>query len=179
MNIDDLVGTEEENFVENETQNTQGAESAKNTESTDVDNSLKVLAVDDTAFFLRQLQSYFNDTPYKVICVNSGKSALQYLSANSVPDLFILDIDMPTMDGYTLAKNIRGKGIEKPIIFLTSHKDKASVIKAIEAGGVDFIIKPCRKEDVISRVSKHLSPSTPDSNIDFESDSSSEGDEQG
>ena len=137
------------------------------------DGSTRILAVDDTAFFLRQLQSYFSDTPYKVICVNSGKQALLFLNQNRAPDLFLLDIDMPQMDGYTLAKAIRDRGFKQPIIFLTSHKNRAAVMKAIDAGGVDFIVKPCRKEDVVARVTKHLSgESSEDSGINVDSVSS-------
>ena len=157
--------------------NTTESTTSTNTEPPeDSDGSLKLLAVDDTAFFLRQLQSYFSDTPYKIICVNSGVNALKYLNEYGAPDLFLLDIDMPKMNGYTLAKNIRERGFKQPIIFLTSHKNRAAVLKAIEAGGVDFIIKPCKKEDVVARVTKHIEPGA-ESELDADAVLSSADDE--
>ena len=166
MNIEELANTPDNNNHEKEnakkskiTEKDSVISSIENDEHDDEDDGrLKILAVDDTAFFLRQLQSYFNDTPYALVCVNSGKQALRYLNENRMPDLFLLDIDMPEMNGYELAKHIQDRGLDKPIIFLTSHKNRAAVMKAIEAGGVDFIVKPCRKEDVVARVNKHLFP---------------------
>ena len=115
----------------------------------------KILAVDDTSFFLERLKLYFKDTPYEVTFVNSGHTALRFLKSKQ-PDLFILDINMPQMNGYELAKTIREQGVTKPIIFLTSNADKYSVVKAIQAGGSDFIIKPCTKEQIMERLEKHL-----------------------
>ena len=114
-----------------------------------------ILAVDDSAFFLQQIKGYLMDTKYEVTCVNSGKSALKYLLTNQ-PDLFILDIHMPEMDGYDLARAIKAKGMEQPIIFLTSHASKVAVVNTMEAGGSDFIVKPCTKELLIERIAKHL-----------------------
>ena len=114
-----------------------------------------ILAVDDTSFFLERLKLFFGGTPYKITCVKSGKMALRFLSANK-PDLFLLDIGMPEMDGFELAKEIRAMGITSPIIFLTSHSTKKSVLDAMKAGGSDFIIKPNTKEYIMGRVKAHL-----------------------
>ena len=120
------------------------------------DRVFKILAVDDTSFFLERLKLYFADTQYKTTFVNSGHTALRFLK-NNVPDLFILDINMPGMDGYELAEKIREHGITKPILFLTSNANRNSVLKAISAGGTDFVVKPCTKEQIIERVEKNLS----------------------
>ena len=114
-----------------------------------------ILAVDDTSFFLQQLKLHLKGTSYNITCVNSGDAALRFLT-NNRPDLFLLDIDMPGMNGYELAKEIRARGITQPIIFLTSHARRTSVVSAVQAGGSDYIVKPCTKEQILKRIEKHL-----------------------
>jgi len=114
-----------------------------------------VLAVDDAALSLNMLKQNLQGEPYKLICVNSGESALQYLK-NNTPDLFLLDIEMPKMNGYELAEKIRGNGYAAPIIFLTGNSAKEYVIKAIKAGASDFIVKPVYKENLTEKINKHL-----------------------
>ena len=114
-----------------------------------------ILAVDDQAISLSTLKSFLKDTPYKLTCSASGEDALNFLQHNT-PDLFILDIMMPEMDGYELAEKIRKRDQKTPIIFLTGNSTKESVLKAILAGGADFIVKPVNKEQVIKRISKFI-----------------------
>jgi CheY-like chemotaxis protein/HPt (histidine-containing phosphotransfer) domain-containing protein len=125
-----------------------------------------ILAVDDTAFFLTMLKTTLNGTEYKVTCVTSGRDGLKFLEKNQV-DLFLLDIEMPGMNGYELAAKIRDYEIMKahtlhtkerkaPIIFLTGNAKKDNVTKAMRAGGSDFIIKPINKELLIAKISKYI-----------------------
>jgi CheY-like chemotaxis protein len=114
-----------------------------------------ILAVDDSAFILGILKNILPPTEYKLTCVTSGGDALKFLQTNR-PELFILDIEMPRMDGYELAQKIREAGQTAPIIFLTGNSTKEYVIKAVKAGGVDFIVKPVDKEHVLARIAKHL-----------------------
>jgi DNA-binding response OmpR family regulator len=90
-----------------------------------------------------------------LICVNSGDDALRYLKSHQ-PDLFILDIEMPKMNGYDLALKIREVGQRAPIIFLTGNATKRNVIRAIEAGASDFIVKPIDKKYVAYKINKYL-----------------------
>ena len=117
----------------------------------------KILAVDDRAFFLNALKSQLQHSGYKLTCVNSGIGALSYLQKNS-PDLFILDIEMPGMDGYELAEKIKAAGHKAPIIFLTGNAKKEYVVKAIRSGGSDFIVKPISKAQVLERIGKYIQP---------------------
>jgi len=117
----------------------------------------RILAVDDNAFFLDTLKHALQETDYKLTCVNSGITALRFLQNNS-PDLFILDIDMPEMNGYELAQKIRAYGKKAPIIFLTGNATQEYVIKAINAGAADFIVKPITQKHVIERIDKSLFP---------------------
>lgn len=112
-----------------------------------------ILAVDDNAFLLDTLKKALLDTEYKLIGVSSGKAALKFIQNHS-PDLFILDIEMPEMDGYELAQKIREYGIKAPIIFITGNATKDYVLKAIRADAADFIVKPVTKKQVIERINK-------------------------
>ena len=121
----------------------------------EVEREYKVLAVDDASFFLNTLKAFLAETQFKVTCVTSGATALRYLASHT-PDLFILDIEMPEMDGYELAKEIKKRGFKAPIIFLTGNASKEYVMKAIKSGGVDFIVKPIDKNRVLEKIKHHV-----------------------
>jgi CheY-like chemotaxis protein len=114
-----------------------------------------ILAVDDTAFFLSVLKSILQETEYKLTCVTSGDDALKCLERYR-PDLLLLDIEMPGMNGYQLAEKIRECGQKAPIIFLTGNSKKESVVKAVKAGAVDFIVKPVNKKEVIAKIGRYI-----------------------
>lgn len=121
------------------------------------DSSKKILAVDDKPEIVSFVSSALIGH-YKVVGVTGGLAALNALELHH-PDLFILDIDMPKMDGYELAKKIRSnKNYENaPIIFLTGTSSKERITKAIEAGGNDFIVKPVSQATLLTKVGKYLS----------------------
>ena len=115
----------------------------------------RILAVDDVPFFLKTLERALQESNYELVAVTSGQVALRYLQ-NSRPDLFILDIEMPEMNGYELAKNIREAGHTAPILFLTSNAQQECVLRAIEAGAADFVLKPINGEYLLARIEKHI-----------------------
>jgi len=121
----------------------------------DVTSDARILAVDDTAFFLTILKKILQDTRYKLTCVSSGRDALKYLE-KSQPDIFLLDIEMPGMDGYELAARIKEIGQKAPIIFLTGNAKKEYLAKAVKVGAVDFIIKPINKDVLLGKIRKYL-----------------------
>ena len=114
-----------------------------------------ILAVDDAAISLTMLKKCLQGEPYKLICISSGESALQFLKNND-PDPFILDIEMPKMNGYELAAKIKENGHKAPIIFLTGNVTKGYLMKALQAGASDFIGKPIDKKYLSSKIYKHL-----------------------
>jgi CheY-like chemotaxis protein len=114
-----------------------------------------ILAVDDSAFILGILRNILNSPRYKLTCVTNANDALKFIS-NHRPDLFILDIEMPKINGYELAKNIKESGQTGPIIFLTANATKEYLIRAVNAGAVDFIVKPVDKDHVLARIAKHI-----------------------
>jgi CheY-like chemotaxis protein len=119
-----------------------------------VNRKTSILAVDDSAFILGVLKTILQGDEYKLTCVTSGKEALIYIQ-NHNPDLFILDIEMPKIDGYELARKIKERGHAAPIIFLTANATKEYVIQAANVGAVDFIVKPVDKEQVLERIARH------------------------
>ena len=116
-----------------------------------------ILAVDDRYFFLTAIKNMLQGTGYKATCVNSGEAALKYLETHR-PALFLLDIEMPFMDGYELARRIRKSGQTAPIVFLTGNADKNSVVLALQAGAADFIVKPITKEQLLERIGRYIEP---------------------
>jgi CheY-like chemotaxis protein len=115
----------------------------------------KILAVDDTAFFLTILKKILQDSRYNLTCVSSGRDALKYLEKHT-PDMFLLDIEMPGMDGYELATKIKEGGYKAPIIFLTGNAKKEYLAKAVKSGAADFIIKPINKDVLLDKIRKYL-----------------------
>jgi len=114
-----------------------------------------ILAVDDTPFFLTTLKKIMQDTAYKLICVTLARDALKFLEKHH-PDLLLLDIEMPEMDGYELAAKIREKGEKAPIVFLTGNAKRENVVKAVGAGAADFIVKPINKEGVLAKIERYI-----------------------
>jgi DNA-binding response OmpR family regulator len=113
----------------------------------------RILVVDDADLILHVLRTFLQETEYKLICTTSANAALNFLQTNK-PDLFILDIEMPEMNGYELAQRIRALRQEAPIIFLTGNTSQESVEKALMVGAADFIAKPISKAKLIERISK-------------------------
>lgn len=106
----------------------------------------KIVAVDDSGIILKMLIKVLGDA-YDLHAFSSGKRALQFLK-DKTPDLIILDIDMPEINGYEMLKLIREREQLKdiPIIFLTSNNDKSYVVKAVAVGADDYVIKPIDEE---------------------------------
>ncbi|MCL2068802.1 MAG: response regulator [Oscillospiraceae bacterium] len=115
----------------------------------------KILAVDDVSVFLKSLTMQLKNHPYDLMCTSSAKFALRYLQANR-PDLFILDIEMPDINGFELAEKIRELGHTAPIIFLTGESHKDSIVKALQIGVADYILKPFHKEQLLEKIEKHI-----------------------
>lgn len=115
-----------------------------------------ILAVDDMKPLLSSVVSMLLDQ-YVVMAVTSGVSALKVLEKHS-PSLFLLDIEMPQMDGYELAAAIRAdeRFKDTPIIFLTAKANREAVVAAIQHGGNDYIVKPVEKELLLEKIQRFL-----------------------
>lgn len=121
-----------------------------------MENSKTIMVVDDTPSNLQYAMAVLTDT-YKVIPVKSGEACISALDKVS-PDLILLDIEMPGMDGFeTLEKIRRISGMEKvPVIFLTALSDNEHELKGFKAGAVDFILKPFVPEIMLARIATQI-----------------------
>lgn len=115
----------------------------------------KIVAVDDSGIILKMLTKVLGDK-YEVHAFSTGKRALQFLKEKDrKPDLIILDIDMPEINGYEMLQMIKEKDhLEQvPVIFLTSNSDKSHVVKAVAGGAKDYVVKPIDEEILMEKVS--------------------------
>ena len=111
-----------------------------------------LLIVDDEAGIVDMLRAYFSPR-YEVLTAYSGKEAVQ--KAGQGPDLILLDINMPGMDGLTVCQTIRAY-VTCPILFLTARIESADKIEGFRAGADDYIVKPFDLDELAARVEAHL-----------------------
>jgi two-component system, sensor histidine kinase and response regulator len=116
-----------------------------------------ILAIDDTPENLHLLISILVKQGYKVRPASSGMRALS-AAKQDPPDLILLDIMMPEMDGYTICEQLKAdeRTRDIPIVFLSALPDIVNKIKAFEMGGVDYITKPFQVQEVVARVRTQL-----------------------
>ena len=118
----------------------------------------KVLIIEDDKDFLWILRQSFEAAGLTVIYAQDGEEGLQKAQSEN-PALLLVDIGLPKMDGIAVAKALRGKGVEAPIIFLTNMKDMDHISEALEAGGggADYIVKSDVQIDaIVDRVKNKL-----------------------
>ncbi len=123
---------------------------------TDYKGSLMI--VDDVPENLRILQEMLSSSGYRILMFPSGKMALNAIARHK-PDLLLLDIMMPEMDGFAMLRSLRemeGCG-DLPVIFISALGETHSKVRAFRMGGVDYITKPFQHEEVLARVETHLS----------------------
>ncbi|MCW5201362.1 response regulator transcription factor [Desulfobulbus sp. US4] len=122
-----------------------------------MDRPCTVLIVDDDPFGIIQLQTLLKDSGYELVTASDGASAVEIARRRS-PDIILLDIIMPEMDGYETCRRLKGNGKSEdiPIIFLSGLHSTEEKINAFEAGGVDYITKPFSEKEVLIRLRTHL-----------------------
>lgn len=116
-----------------------------------------LLIVDDIPTNLKVLLTYLHDLNYEVLVAQNGEDALEKV-AYAKPDLVLLDVMMPKMDGFEVCRRLKmdDKFRDIPVIFMTALTDTVDKIKGFEIGAVDYIIKPIQHEEVLARVTTHL-----------------------
>jgi len=116
-----------------------------------------VLVVDDNPKNVQIIALLLNELKYKIIIAVNGKSAID-LVERVRPDLILLDVMMPGMDGFEACQIIKTKAENEniPVIFITALSEKINIVKGFEVGGVDYITKPFNKEELISRIKTHF-----------------------
>lgn len=121
------------------------------------EKSPTVLIVDDNSNNVKIIALALQPLNFKLVIATSGKTAIEMVEKTR-PDLVLLDVMMPGMDGFETCKIIKSKeeNANLPVIFLTALTDKENTLKGFENGGVDYITKPFNKDELISRVKTHL-----------------------
>jgi len=116
-----------------------------------------ILIVEDNPINSTLCRSLLNKNGYATEVCNDGESALVFLSTNS-PDLILLDIIMPGIDGFEFCESLKihPRHKDTPVIFLSAMDDEASIIKGFNSGGVDYITKPFRTQELLARTKTHV-----------------------
>lgn len=113
-----------------------------------------IVSIDDSNVVLMSIEKILSEK-YQVKSFSKVMRGMHFLKLN-VPDLIILDIDMPEMDGMEALKHIKEREELKdvPVIFLTSNADREHVVNAVALGAVDYMIKPVKEEILLSKIRK-------------------------
>lgn len=117
----------------------------------------RILIVDDTPENIQILVGILRDRGYELSVATNGKQALE-VAAKVVPDLILLDVVMPEMDGYETCRALKADSHHRdtPVIFLTSKSESEDIVRGFEAGAVDYVAKPFNSHELLARISTHL-----------------------
>jgi DNA-binding NtrC family response regulator len=117
----------------------------------------KILLVDDVSTNLAVLTAALEPEGYEILVAHDGATALK-VAARAKPDLILLDIMMPEIDGLETCRRLKQSETtrEIPVIFITARTEMECIVEGFRAGGVDYVVKPFQTEEVLSRVATHL-----------------------
>ena len=117
----------------------------------------KILIVDDEPDILEYLKKYLERSSFKVLVASSGKDCLD-IAAKESPDLILLDIIMPLMDGYEVIKKLRDNRRTKniPVVIHSVKKETKSIFKCMELGSVDYVTKPSAIGDLLEVIRRYV-----------------------
>ena len=132
-----------------------------------MENNPKILLVEDDQNFGDVLKSYLEMHDYNVTLATDGVAGMDKFRKSKF-DLCILDVMMPKKDGFTLAKEIREKDQETPLIFLTAKTLKDDLLQGFKIGADDYITKPFNSEELLLRIQAILKRSIPKENPEDE-----------
>ncbi|MBN8248891.1 MAG: hybrid sensor histidine kinase/response regulator, partial [Verrucomicrobia bacterium] len=118
---------------------------------------VRILIVDDQPANLQVLGTLLDQRGYDVVPAPDGAAALRRLAIRP-PDLVLLDVMMPGMNGFEVCRQIREQRAldDLPVIFLSAADDKEVIVRALESGGVDYVTKPFNPAELLGRVKTHL-----------------------
>lgn len=120
-------------------------------------SDIYILIVDDTPKNIQLLGTILKDKGYQILFASNGIHALKILE-KKLPDLILLDIMMPDLDGYETCKRIKEDPVkaEIPIIFISAKNETEDLVKGFEVGAVDYVTKPFQSAELLSRVRTHV-----------------------
>ncbi len=117
----------------------------------------QILIVDDTPANIDVLDQFLEQEGYRISVASSGEAAIELIH-KTLPDLILLDVMMPGIDGFETCRRLKKiePAAEIPVIFITAKNETADIVKGFTLGGVDYITKPFRQEEVLARIRIHL-----------------------
>ena len=115
----------------------------------------RILIIEDDASILLGLEKSLKFHGYDVICAKDGESGLR-LATQKSPDLIILDIMLPKLDGYQLCQQLRENDIEIPIIMVTAKEQERDKVMGLELGADDYVTKPFSLLELLARIKAFL-----------------------
>lgn len=118
-------------------------------------SAVKILYVEDEVFLGKIVRESLIAKGYDVCMVQDGKAVISHLE-NFDPDICVLDVMLPSIDGYTLAKKIKASQSELPIIFVSAKNQTEDVVKGFQVGGSDYLRKPFSIEELVVRIESLL-----------------------
>ncbi|AUI69630.2 response regulator [Beggiatoa leptomitoformis] len=129
-----------------------------NTMKTDNKEQTTILLVDDIAENLALLSECFEGAGMEIMAALTGEEALELVRYMSKPDIIMLDVMMPRMDGFETCRQLKSyaETADIPVIFITALADTESKVKSFAVGAVDYVCKPIQRDEVLSRVNTHL-----------------------
>lgn len=113
----------------------------------------KILVVDDDPDMLEMIREYFTLKGYEVQCATDGEQAINKIKSD--PDIILLDVNIPILDGFEVCMKIRGL-ISCPILFLTARVEETDKVMGLEIGGDDYVLKPFSFKELDARIKAHI-----------------------
>lgn len=115
-------------------------------------NPLRILVVDDEPAIRRFLHTSLGSQGYTVVDAEDGNAALAQLALNPAPDVLVLDLGLPGMDGFEIIRRVREAGSTVPIVVLSVRTDEAGKVRALDLGADDYVTKPFGIEELLARI---------------------------
>jgi two-component system OmpR family response regulator len=112
---------------------------------------VRVLVVDDEPSIVDAVATALGYAGFTVAVADSGEAALAAVAV-AVPEVIVLDIMMPGMDGVSVCRTLRARGVDSSVLFLTARDDVADKVTGLRAGGDDYVVKPFALAEVVARV---------------------------
>ena len=113
---------------------------------------LRVLVIDDEPPIRKLLRVGLSAHGYQIVEASSGKMALELLSEQPPPDLIILDLGLPDMQGHELLRTMRARNDSVPIVILSSREDEVGKVQALDSGADDYVTKPFGMDELLARM---------------------------
>jgi two-component system sensor histidine kinase/response regulator len=117
----------------------------------------RILVVDDQPENLHLITDFLIGNDYKLVLASSGSDALSSLET-SLPDLILLDVDMPDINGFEVCRRIKADPATSsiPVVFMTGMRDRQTKLEGLKLGAVDYLVKPIAREELLLRMQTHL-----------------------